>query len=179
MCGVILRQTVHLVERRPIDRTRTSAKHPFMRRIATVVVLVMGGMVPAALSQESPLDSAQLAQGQAVDARDAALSRGTVAERLRAIRAAPFLPEPELGLSVLVPLAAGRDATLAPAAAVAIRRITERLDRGSLDAHEVDAAELGRTQRALGAIARDSTARADIRRLAGLAAAELGAVLAP
>jgi len=83
------------------------------------------------------------------------------------IRATPWLDAPEEVLPALAEIAAGDDPLLAPLATRAAHRIAERLDPVELHRREVygaiDAA--GFT-----AIAEDETARADLRRLAGVTA---------
>jgi hypothetical protein len=123
---------------------------------------------------ESPLDSAE----RVAATHEASLETGDLVARLRAIRAAPFGPDPEQALAPLARIAAGRDPSCAAVAAVALRRISSRLDRGTLDAHEADPAALAEAERLLRALVADRSARADIRRLAGLAVSEIAAVRA-
>lgn len=130
----------------------------------------------SAQAPESPLDSAQRRASASPAASVSDLETGALTARLSAIRAAPFGADPEATLPKLVEFAAGRDPTLAPAAAVAVHRIAEALSRPELEAHEADFAALERARTALSALAKDESARSDIRRLATLAASELGAV---
>lgn len=134
-------------------------------------------MTAAAQAPESPLDSAQRRASAAPSANITDLESGALVTRLSAIRAAPFCAEPEATLPALVRLAAGRDPALAPAAAVAVHRIAEALTRPELEAHEADFGELDRARTTLVALARDGSARGDLRRLATLSASELSALL--
>lgn len=141
-----------------------------------VLALASSGL--AAQAPESPLDSAQRRASVSAAASVADLTRGSLADRLSAVRAAPFTAEPEASLPALVELAAGRDPSLSPAAAVAVHRIAETLSKADLDAHEADVAAVDAARTRLVALARDASARADVRRLATLAAAELAALTA-
>lgn len=144
-----------------------------------LVVAVLLALASASLARadtpESPLDSAQrLGPHTSV----ASFTEGALADRLRAIRGAPFGPAPETSLAALVAVAAGRDPSAAPTAAVAVLRTAERLDHASLDAREADFASIEQATRALRALASDRSARADIRRLADLAATDLSGLRA-
>lgn len=80
---------------------------------------------------------------------------------------------PEAALELLVELARGRDPALAPAAALAIDRITSVLDRPALEAREVDPRSLAGVRDSLRRLEADTTARPDLRRLAAFSAARL------
>ncbi|MFO0686879.1 MAG: hypothetical protein U0234_32750 [Sandaracinus sp.] len=102
------------------------------------------------------------------------LGEGTpIAVRALAVAATPRLHQPEQALAPLAAIAQGRDPDLAPRAAQAALTIATSLDERTLDAHEVDRAELTPARTALAAIAADATARADLRRAAGRADAAL------
>ncbi|MFO0695585.1 MAG: hypothetical protein U0230_18635 [Polyangiales bacterium] len=94
-------------------------------------------------------------------------------ERLEAVREAPSMRAPEAALELLVELARGRDPALAPAAALAIDRITSVLDRPALEAREVDPRSLAGVRDSLRRLEADTTARPDLRRLAAFSAARL------
>lgn len=102
-----------------------------------------------------------------------------VAERLAAVRAAVWLRAPECALGPLVELLAGRDSELAPAAAASLVRVANTLDAGALARREVLVGDLAPVRARLAAIAQDGTRRADLRALAGEAAAALGAAGVP
>lgn len=97
--------------------------------------------------------------------------------RLAAVRASAWLHAPELALPALAELASGRDPDLAPAAARAVLRIAEALDRAALDAREHDGDEIERALPILSALAADGTARADLRRAAAVAVGYLDALV--
>jgi len=138
--------------------------------------LVVAPLFVHADSSESPLDSATKASRGSSSARLDALSSGGIETRLRAIRAAPFEHAPEAALGPLARLAAGREPTLAPAAAVAAYRIASSISRASLEAHETDEAKIDEAERAYRALSRDESARADVRRLAGYVASVLSSL---
>ena len=96
--------------------------------------------------------------------------------RFAAILGSPFLRAPEAALPRLLPIAAGRDPTLAPAAARAILAIARTLSAMALSAREASSAALRGVIRGLEGLARDQTARGDLRRMAELAALELRAL---
>lgn len=150
-----------------------------MRRSYLPAVLVVGLGLPwlvQADAPRSPLDAAQVEARRSATVRLAALDEGDLGARLQAIRATPFDPVPEAALLPLARIAAGRDAALAPAAAVAAYRIADSLSRASFDAHESDPEELVRAKQAFTAIAQDGSARADLRRLAGYVASALSSL---
>jgi hypothetical protein len=99
--------------------------------------------------------------------------------RLAAIRATPFLHAPERALAPLAAIAGGRDSVLAPAAALAGLRIARTLDGLALDRRECAPTELHDARTAWDHVARDETARADIRRAAESAVAALSALGVP
>ena len=96
-----------------------------------------------------------------------------------AVLAAPQMHAPESSLFRLVELAQGRDPDLAPRAMLSALTIARALDPQRLDARECDRASLGPARIGLEALAADATAREDIRRAAGLAAAALADLGAP
>jgi hypothetical protein len=99
--------------------------------------------------------------------------------RLAALRAAPAMRAPESALGALAEIAGGRDPDLAPAAMLSVLTIARALDPLELDAREVLRADLAPARRAIGAIAADATARADLRRGAELAVDALAALGVP
>lgn len=102
-----------------------------------------------------------------------------VAERLAAVRAAPWLDAPERALAPLVALLAGRDSELAPAAARAVATIAGALDADALARREVLPESLAPVRASLAQAAEQETLRADIRVLAGEAAFQLAAAGVP
>lgn len=108
------------------------------------------------------------------------LADGTpIAVRAVAVLAAPQMRAPEDSLVALVGLARGRDPDLAPRAALSALTIARRLDPQELDARECDRTSLAPARAGLEALARDETARADLRRAAELAAAALAELGVP
>jgi len=126
-----------------------------------------------------PLELARLARraGDTAILEALAASETPEALRLRAIRAARFLRAPETALGPLAALAAGRDPTLAPAAAISAYRIATALEAQELDAREADWAALAEARTALLRLRDDATARADLRQAAGFAAESLEPLL--
>lgn len=98
----------------------------------------------------------------------------SVATRLAAVRAAPWMRAPEQALPALAGLAGGRDVVLAEAAASSLRNIAERLDAITLARREVRPAALAGASKALSAVVEDASARADVRVSAGLVVGVLG-----
>jgi hypothetical protein len=95
--------------------------------------------------------------------------------RLLAVRGAPQMHAPERALEPLARIAAGRDPDLAPAAALSASRIARALDPQALEARETLPSDLAAARTVLEALAADETARADIRRAAGMAVDAIGA----
>ena len=118
-------------------------------------------------------DEAVLARLGAMGLDTATLDPAVV---IAALRASPWLHAPEDALPRLAEIAAGHDPDLAPAAALAIVRIAERLTRADLDAREGSDDPIRAVLPALAAIGEDTTARPDLRR-ALLRARELLRVL--
>lgn len=90
--------------------------------------------------------------------------------RLAAVRATPWLDEPERVLETLSGMAAGRDPHLAPAAVWAAYRIASDLDGIAAARRELIWPTLAAAQRNLRKLADDGTARRDLRRVAAFAA---------
>jgi hypothetical protein len=102
-----------------------------------------------------------------------------VAVRLAAVRAAPWLREPERALAAIAELAGGRDSELAPAAARAALRIARALDAEALARREVPPAALSGALAGLLRVAQAEHVRADLQRMAAAAAAQLSAAGVP
>lgn len=102
-----------------------------------------------------------------------------VAVRLAAVRASAWLRAPEAALGTLATLAAGRDPDLAPAAMLALVRISETLSRADLDAREADDAAVQAALEPLASLANDATARADLRQAAARVRIMLAALVEP
>jgi len=98
-----------------------------------------------------------------------------VAVRLAAVRAAPWLREPERALAPLAELIASRDSELAPAAARAALRIAQALTSDALGRRERSPAELGAALKALLRAAELPRVRADLQRMAAATAEQLRA----
>ncbi len=94
-------------------------------------------------------------------------------DRLRAIRATSDLAEPEYALAPLVAIGIGRDPMLAPAAMLAVRRITEGLSLDALTLREFDPSELDAVREQLLEAADQDRIRPDLRRLAAESAEHL------
>jgi hypothetical protein len=101
------------------------------------------------------------------------------AVRFAAVRAAPWLAEPERALPALSALIRARDSDLAPAAASAALQISQALDAGTLARREVLPAELTAVVLDLRATAKLSWVRADLQLMAALTAAQLEAAGVP
>jgi hypothetical protein len=102
-----------------------------------------------------------------------------VATRVAAMRATPWLAQPEDALVALAREVASRDAELAEAAARALFAIAQRLDAATLERREHGATALGPVVASLDALAGQTWIRADLRALAASAAAQLQAAGAP
>jgi hypothetical protein len=102
-----------------------------------------------------------------------------VAVRLAAVRAAPWLHEPERALAPIALWLAGRDSELAPASARAALRIARSLDSDALARREVAPATLSPALAALLRAADLAHLRVDIQRMAAAAAAQLQAAGVP
>ena len=105
------------------------------------------------------------------------LASGDTVHVLGALRAAPFLTAPEAALGKLAALAASRDPDLAPEAARAVLGIARALTLEALAQREGELRELAPVRDALRRIAADTSARADIRQAAALAAGALSALI--
>lgn len=152
--------------------------------VALVVVLFGAGLhaqpTPPADPLRSALDADPLDLARSVDrAGDALvlrrLAHGTVAQKLAAVRAAPFLAAPEVALLALSALAAGRDPDLAPEAARAALTIARALTPEGLARREAELTLLVPPRDALRRLATDVSARSDVRYAAALAAGALAA----
>jgi hypothetical protein len=95
--------------------------------------------------------------------------------RLVAMRAAPWLAEPELALALLAPVVATRDSDLAEAAARAALAIARGLDYDVLCRHERSPRELSPAAAELQRASRQPWVRADLRLAAAVALAQLEA----
>lgn len=165
--------------------------------IVCSLLVVSGGSVAPAPAMAQPRPNDPLAQvvssdplelarvvdrlgDEAVLARLGAMGLDTAtldpAVVIAALRASPWLHAPEDALPRLAEIAAGHDPDLAPAAALAIVRIAERLTRADLDAREGSDDPIRAVLPALAALGEDTTARPDLRR-ALLRARELLRVL--
>lgn len=132
----------------------------------------------AAVADADPMVLARLVDRLGDDAVVSRLSAETPPSvRLTAVRAAPWMSEPERSLTALVEIAAGRHPRLAPAAARATLDIARRLAVADLPRREVSPEELSSAAVALRALAADETARPDLRAAAGLAEPLLRALL--
>lgn len=92
----------------------------------------------------------------------------SLATRLAAHRAVPWMRAPEQALPRVAKAAGGRDAALVETAASSLRKVGERLDALSLVRREVRPAALVDAMQALKAVVEDDSARADARLSAGL-----------
>jgi hypothetical protein len=102
-----------------------------------------------------------------------------IATRIAALRATPWLRQPEDVLAVLARDVASRDAELAQAAARALLAIAQQLDAATLERREHSASALGPVIVGLDALAGQTWIRADLRALVASAAAQLEAAGAP
>lgn len=148
---------------------------PLALALALVASAVAGAGAQApdpllAVGSADPLELARVVDALGDDAIVGRLSdASTTPVRLAAVRACAWLHAPELALSGLVLLAGGRDPDLAPAAALALLRIAESLDRAALDAREDDGEAIRAALEPLATLAADETARLDVRRAASVA----------
>jgi hypothetical protein len=127
-----------------------------------------------------PLEQARVTAGFGDDAVLSLLApEQPVAVRLAAVRATPWLREPERALARLCELLAGRDSELAPAAARAALQIARSLDADTLARREVAPATLTDALAALQRAADLPQIRQDIQRMAAAAAAQLLAASVP
>jgi hypothetical protein len=99
--------------------------------------------------------------------------------RLVAMRAAPWLAEPELALPLLAPWVASRDSELAEAAARAMLQICQKLDRAELARREIAPAELTSVVAQLQRVEHQRWLRADLRLLVARIMAQLHATGVP
>lgn len=133
-----------------------------------------------AVADADPIELARVAGALGDSAVLAAMSEGRPgAERLAAVRAAPWLDAPELALDLLVRLLVGRDSELAPSAARAVARIAAALDADTLARREVLPESLSAVRAKLTEAVERETLRADIRVLAAEAAFQLSAAGVP
>lgn len=135
---------------------------------------------PFAAAGSDPMELARVVDRIGDDRVIALLGDETpAAVQLGAVRAATQLRAPERALEALARIAAGRDPDLAPAAAMSILEIARALDPQALDARETMRDELTPARAALAPLAADQTARADLRRIAGMAEDALAALGVP
>jgi hypothetical protein len=165
-------------------------------RVATVVAGVCALLVQPGAAQRTPAGQAAAAL-TAVDGGDP-LELARVAARLgddavlallapeqparvriAAVRAAPWLREPERALAQIAAWVSGRDSELAPAAARAALRIARALDADALARREVAPAALTSALAALLHAAELAHVRQDLQRMAAAAAAQLVAAGVP
>ncbi len=133
-----------------------------------------------ALRDGDPLELARVVARVGDDAVLALLaSEHGVAVRLAAVRAAPWLREPERALARIAELAGGRDSELAPAAARAALRIARVLDADALARRETAPDALSAALATLLRVAQQSHVRQDLQRMAAAAAAQLRAAGVP
>ena len=99
--------------------------------------------------------------------------------RLAAIRAAPWMREPELGLDALARELSGRDSELAPSAALSAERVASAIGAAGLVEREVDPAGLAAVRARLAAAGKNGLLRPDIRLYAAQAADKLAAASVP
>lgn len=134
----------------------------------------------AAVGDADPLELARVVSrlGDAAVLRSLGSGR-PVAERLAAVRAAPWLGAPERALPPLIELLAGRDSELAPAAGLSVARVASVLDADALARREVRVAELAPVRARLVEVAQNDALRADLRAFADAAAAALRAIGVP
>jgi hypothetical protein len=133
-----------------------------------------------AVADADPLELARVVQRYG-DAAVLALlaSDQQPSARLSAVRASPWLSEPERALPLLASLFALRDSDLAPAAARAALEISKALDYDTLARREVLPSELSAVLVELRRAAQQSWVRVDLRLMAGVAATQLEAAGVP
>ncbi|HEY2732603.1 MAG TPA: hypothetical protein VGI70_01390 [Polyangiales bacterium] len=83
-----------------------------------------------------------------------------------AVRGATYLHDPEIALEPLAAIAEGRDPDLAPMAARHARAIAQALELSDLGARELSVPGLQNTAQRFDALAKQPSARSDIRRYA-------------
>lgn len=144
--------------------------------LATLTALVLAWTATG--RAEDPLDDAREAQRAGDTAVLAVLRNEQASTRdvLSAIRRARFLRMPELALEPLARVALGRDPALAPEAALVSHVIATSLDLATLESHEITPSELEAAKTLLTRLARDTSARADLRALAANAARHIAAL---
>jgi hypothetical protein len=127
-----------------------------------------------------PLELARVAARLGDDAVLALLAPEQPARvRLAAVRAAPWLHEPERALARIGALVGGRDSELAPVAARAALLIARALDGDALARREVAPAALSDALALLLQAAELAHVRQDLQRMAAAAAAQLVAAGVP
>lgn len=168
---------------------------PSMRALACIFLLAAGSASPmlvraqaapnaasalVAVNDADPLELARVVHRYGDSAILALLDTAQpTAARLAAIRATPWLAQPEDALTLLVREVASRDAELAEAAARALLAIAQRLDVATLERREQSPSALGPVVASLDALAGQTWIRADLRALAASAVAQLRAAGAP
>jgi hypothetical protein len=129
-----------------------------------------------AITDSDPLELARVARLVGDDAVLALLDRAQPGDAcLAAVRASPWLREPERALVLLAPMIESRDSDLAPAAARAAFQIARAIDVSTLDRREILPAELLPAHAALRAASDRAWVRPDLRLLAAAAVAQLEA----
>ena len=93
-----------------------------------------------------------------------------VALQLVAVRAAPYLANPELALPALAVIAQGRDPDLAPAAARRAFQIAQMLELEDVAAREIALGPLRDTEQNLSRLSTSNVARVDVKMYAAEAA---------
>jgi hypothetical protein len=141
------------------------------------------GRAAAALTAVAGADPLELARVAARLGDDAVLALlapdQPAAVRVAAVRASPWLREPERALARIAAWVSGRDSELAPAAARAALLIARGLDADVLARREVAPAELSDALAALLHAAELAHVRQDLQRMAAAAAAQLVAAGVP
>lgn len=153
------------------DPKAAAAQHPPAGEAAAALVGVRNA---------DPLELARVVARFGDDAVLALLApEQPVSVRLAAVRAAPWLLEPERALTRIAGWIGGRDSELAPAAARAALRIARTLDADTLARREVAPAALADALAALLRAAELPHVRQDLQRMAAAAAAQLRAAGVP
>ncbi|MEM9068784.1 MAG: hypothetical protein AAGE52_09765 [Myxococcota bacterium] len=146
-------------------------------RASLLVALVLASAATAQdgdpLARTDPLEVQREVARLGDDAVRSRLQEGPVHERLSAIRAVRWLTAPEAALGDLVTLAGSDDPRLAPAAAIALWRVSTSLDPRELSDREAAMEELQSAAEALATVSADESLRPDLRRLLEIALTHL------
>ena len=135
------------------------------------VVLGIGSAQDAPISVGDPLELRRVARSIGEAGLLARMAQGEV----QAIRAAGHVDAPEAVLARLAEIAGGDDPVAAPAAASAALRL--ELDPLDIEAREVLPEPLREARAGWARLEADETARADLRRVAGIMRGRLDAAL--